>query len=41
MERPLEQILRNPNLTGRVAEWAVELQPFEIAFETTMVIKSK
>jgi hypothetical protein len=24
-----------------VAEWAVELQPFEIAFETTKVIKSK
>jgi hypothetical protein len=25
----------------RVAEWAVELQPFEISFETTKVIKSK
>jgi hypothetical protein len=24
-----------------VAEWAVELQPFEIAFETSKVIKSK
>jgi hypothetical protein len=24
-----------------VAEWAVELQPFEIAFKTTKVIKSK
>jgi hypothetical protein len=24
-----------------VAEWAVELQPFEISFETTKVIKSK
>jgi hypothetical protein len=33
--------LRNPNVTGRVAEWAVELQPFEISFETTKVIKSK
>ena len=22
---PLEQVLRNPNVTGRVAEWAVEL----------------
>jgi hypothetical protein len=33
--------LRNPNITRRVAEWAVELQPFEIAFETTKVIKSK
>jgi hypothetical protein len=40
-DRPLETILRNPNVTERVAEWAVELQPFEISFETTKVIKSK
>jgi ribonuclease HI len=40
-DRPLETILRNPNVTGRVAEWAVELQPFEISFETTNLIKSK
>jgi hypothetical protein len=40
-DRPLETILGNPNVTGRVAEWAVELQPFEISFETTKVIKSK
>jgi hypothetical protein len=40
-DRPLETILRNPNVTGRVAEWAVELQPFEISFETTKVIKNK
>jgi hypothetical protein len=40
-DRPLETILRNPNITGRVAEWAMELQPFEISFETTKVIKSK
>jgi ribonuclease HI len=40
-DRPLETILRNPNVTGRVAEWAVELRPFEISFETTKVIKSK
>jgi hypothetical protein len=40
-DRPLETILRNPNVTGRVAEWAVELQSFEISFETTKVIKSK
>jgi hypothetical protein len=39
--RPLETILHNTNVTGRVAEWAVELQPFEISFETTKVIKSK
>jgi hypothetical protein len=40
-DRPLETILRDPNITGRVAEWAVELQPFEISFETTKVIKIK
>jgi hypothetical protein len=40
-DRPLETILRNPNVTGRVAEWAVELQPFEISFKTTKVIKNK
>jgi ribonuclease HI len=38
---PLETILRNPNVTGRVEEWVVELQPFEISYETTKVIKSK
>jgi hypothetical protein len=40
-DRPLETILCNPNVTGRVAEWAMELQPFEISFKTTKVIKSK
>jgi hypothetical protein len=38
---PVETILCNPNVIGRVAEWAVELQPFKISFETTKVIKSK
>jgi hypothetical protein len=40
-DRPLETILCNPNVTGRVTEWAVELQPFEISFQTTKVIQSK
>jgi hypothetical protein len=40
-DRPLETILRNPNVTGRVAEWVVELQLFEISFETPKVIKRK
>jgi hypothetical protein len=40
-DQPLETILRDPNITGRVAEWAVELQPFKISFETTKVIKIK
>ncbi|KAM0856726.1 hypothetical protein ACQ4PT_048930 [Festuca glaucescens] len=38
---PLEQVLHNQNVTGRMAEWAVELQPFELTFKTTKVIKSK
>jgi hypothetical protein len=40
-DHPLETILPNPNVTGQVVEWAVELQPFEISFETTKVIKIK
>jgi ribonuclease HI len=40
-DQPLETILRNPNVTRRVAEWAVELQPFDISFKTTKVIKRK
>ena len=36
---PLERILRNSNATGRVAEWAVELQPFELEFLTTTATK--
>jgi hypothetical protein len=40
-DHPLETILRNPKVTGRVAEWIVELQPFEISFKTTKVIKNK
>ena len=36
---PLEQVLRNPNATDRVAGWGIELQPFELEFDTTRVIK--
>ena len=36
---PLEKILRNSNATGRVAEWAVELQPFELELLTTKTIE--
>src|SRR5664279_5454073 len=36
---PLEQVLRNSNATGRVAEWGIELQPFELEFLTTKTIK--
>ena len=36
---PLERILRSPNLAGRVAEWNIELQAFQLEFSTTRVIK--
>ena len=32
--------MRNPNATGHVAEWGIELQPFELYFVTTSTIKS-
>ena len=38
---PLEQILRNPNATDRVAGWNIELQPFNLRFDTTRVIKGR
>ena len=38
---PLEQVLRNPNATDRVAGWGIELQPFELEFDTTRVIKGR
>ena len=36
---PLERVLRSPNSAGRVAEWNIELQAFQIEFSTTEVIK--
>lgn len=36
---PLEKVLRSPNATGRVAEWNIELQAFQLEFSTTRVIK--
>ena len=38
---PLEQILRNPNATDFVAGWNIELQPFNLRFDTTRVIKGR
>ena len=38
---PLEQVLRNPNTTDRVASWGIELQPFELESDTTRVIKGR
>jgi hypothetical protein len=36
---PLERVLRSPNAMGRVAEWNIELQAFQLEFSTTRVIK--
>lgn len=36
---PLERVLRSPNSVGRVAEWNIELQAFQLEFSTTTVIK--
>ena len=36
---PLERLLRSPNVAGRVAEWNIELQAFQLEFSTTGVIK--
>ena len=38
---PLEQILCNPNATDRVAGWNIELEPFNLRFDTTRVIKGR
>ena len=37
----LEQIHRNPNATDRVARWNIELQPFNLRFDTTRAIKGR
>jgi hypothetical protein len=31
---PLRAILRNPNVTGNIAKWAVELAEFDLDFHT-------
>src|SRR3954466_10985694 len=36
---PLERVLRSSNSAGRVAEWNIELQAFQLEFSTTRVIK--
>ncbi|XP_073361665.1 uncharacterized protein [Aegilops tauschii subsp. strangulata] len=36
---PLEQVLRSLNAAGRVAEWNIELQAFQLEYCTTRVIK--
>ena len=34
----MERVLRSPNLAGRVAEWNIELQTFQLEFSMIRVI---
>ena len=38
---PLQRILHNPDATGRVVEWALELSCFGLKFESTLTIQSR
>ena len=38
---PLKRILQNPEATGRIVEWALELSSFGLKFESTSTIKSR
>jgi hypothetical protein len=38
---PLQRILRNPEATGRIVEWALELSSFGMKYESTSTIQSR
>ena len=38
---PLQWILHNPDATGRIVEWALELSSFGLKFESTSTIQSR
>src|SRR3990170_4927972 len=38
---PLQRILRNPEATSRIVEWALELSSFDLKFESTSMIQSR
>src|SRR3954466_4955984 len=38
---PLKRILQNPEATGRIIEWALELSSFGLQFESTSTIQSR
>ena len=40
-EVPLNNIINNRDATGRIAKWAIELLPFEIAYKPQRAIKSQ
>ena len=38
---PLAYILNNPNATGRVSQWGINLGPWDITFQRQTAIKSQ
>jgi hypothetical protein len=40
-EAPLSNILNNPDATGRVSLWGIELSPLDITYEKRKAIKSQ
>ena len=38
---PLQRILHNPDATGRIVEWALELSSSGLKFESTSMIQSR
>src|SRR6266496_4129654 len=38
---PLQRILRNPEATGRIVEWSLELSCFGLKFESTSTIQRR
>jgi len=40
-EAPLKNILTNPDATGRVSQWAIELAPRDITYVNLTAIKSQ
>jgi hypothetical protein len=41
IEAPLKNILTNPDATGRVSQWAIELAPHDITYVNRTAIKSQ
>ena len=37
----LQRILHNPDATGRIVEWALELSSFGLMFKSTLTIQSR
>ena len=38
---PLQRILQNPEATGKIVEWALELSNLVLKFESTSTIQSR